>query len=453
MSITLAQPAGTILRPSDPGWDDARQACNLATDQQPAAVALPRSAADVAAAVSLARQYGLRVAAQGTGHNAAPLGSLTGTLLIDTSRMRQVTIDPAAMTAWAAAGASWGDVTAAAARHGLAGLAASWPGVGVVGYTLGGGISWFGRSHGLSANNVSAVEVVTADGQLRRADLASEPDLFWAVRGGGGSFGVVTAMELWLFPIIEVYAGQLSWLMHSATGVLPAWRELTQTCLPDEFNTSVRLMRVPVLPNIPEAVRGRWFVIVDVVHNGPAPEADQILRPLRALAPVRDTVRTRPAQALGRLREDYERPVPGVADGLMLASLPPEAVDRILLAAGPGTLSLLTAVELRLAGGKLRRARPGNGALAAVDGQYLLSAAGRAATPAAAMSSAWGVEAVVSAMRPWSARQMYLNIAGPGRDPASFWPTRAYGRLRRIKAAVDPDDLIRSNHPIPPAAT
>src|SRR5215469_13299959 len=422
MSITLTS-AGTILWPGDPGWDDARQAWNLTADQQPAAVAFPRSAADVAAAVSFARQRGLRVAAQGTGHNAEPLRSLTGTLLIETSKMRQVAIDPAAMTARAAAGASWGDVTTAAAQHGL------------------------------SANNVSAVELVTADGRLRRADVGSESGLFWALRGGGGSFGVVTAIELWLFPVTGVNAGLLWWPMHAAPSVLPAWRELTQSGLPDEFTTSVRLMRFPVLPNVPEAVRGRWFVIVDVVHSGPAPEADQILQPLRALAPARDTVRTRASQALGRLRSDDERPVPGVADGLMLTSLPPEAVDGLLRTAGPDTLSLLTAVELRLAGGELRRARPGNGALAAVDGQYALSAAGRAATPAAAMSTAWGVEAVISAMRPWSARQMYLNIAGPNRDPASFWPARAYGRLRRIKAAVDPDDLIRSNHPIPPAAT
>jgi len=453
MSTTLTPATGTILRPGDPGWDDARQAWNLAADQQPAAAAFPSSAADVAAAVSFARQVGLRVATQGTGHNAEPLRSLTGTLLIETSKMRQVAIDPAAMTARAAAGASWGDVTTAAAQHGLAALAAPWPGVGVIGYTLGGGMSWFGRSYGLSANNVSAVELVTADGRLRRADVGSESGLFWALRGGGGSFGVVTAIELWLFPVTEVHAGQLWWLMHSAPSVLPAWRELTQSGLPDEFTTSVRLMRFPVLPGVPEAVRGRWFVIVDVVHNGPAPQADQVLRPLRALAPVRDTVCTRPAQALGRLREDYERPVPGVGDGLMLASLPPEAIDRILLAAGPDTLSLLTAVELRLAGGELRRARPGNGALAAVDGQYLLSAAGRTATRAAAVSAARGVEAVISALRPWSARQMYLNIAGPSRDPASFWPARAYARLRRIKAAVDPDNLIRSNHPIPPAAT
>ena len=453
MSITLTPPAGRIVRPGDPGWGDARQAWNLATDQQPAAIAFPRSPAEVAAAVGFARQSGLRVAAQATAYNAALLGSLDGTLLIKTSEMRQVTVDPAAMTARVAAGASWGDVTAAAAQHGLAGLAAPWPGVGVVGYTLGGGMSWFGRSYGLSANNVSAVDLVTADGELRRADLSSEPELFWALRGGGGSFGVVTAMELWLFPVTEVYAGQLWWPMHAAPSVLPAWRELTQSGLPDEFTTSIRLMRFPVLPSIPEAVRGRWFVIADVVHNGPVAEADQILRPLRALAPMRDTVGTRPAHALGRLRDDYERPVPGVADGLMLASLPLEAIDRILLAAGPGTLSLLTTVELRLAGGELRRARPGNGALAAVDGQYLLSAAGRTATRAAAVSAAQGVEAVISALRPWSATQMYLNIAGPNRDPASFWPARAYARLRQIKAAVDPDNLIRSNHPIPPAVT
>ena len=234
---------------------------------------------------------------------------------------------------------------------------------------------------------------------------------------------------------------------------LPAWRELTRSGLPDEFTSSFRLMRSPALRKPPEPVRGGWFAVVDVIHIGSPAEADEILRPLRGLAPVRDTVGPMPAAALAPLRMDPEQPTPGVGDGLMLSSLPPEATARLLRVAGPDTASPLASVELRHVGGEMRRARPGNGALAAVEAEYALYAAGGAPTPAAASSVTLGVKAVTSAMRPWAARQMYLNIAETPRDPASFWPTEAYARLRRIKRAVDPADAIRSNHPIPPAAS
>ena len=204
MPAVPGAPATTILTPGDPGWDDARRAWNLAVDQHPAAAALPASAREVVEVVRFAREHGLSVAAQGTGHNAAPLGPLAGTVLVKTERMRQVTIDPAARTARVEAGAVWLDVVEAAAEHDLAALAGSSPDVGVVGYTIGGGMSWLGRSYGLSANNVEAIEVVTADGRLIRAHACSEPDLFWALRGGGGSFGVVTALEFRLFPVTEV---------------------------------------------------------------------------------------------------------------------------------------------------------------------------------------------------------------------------------------------------------
>src|SRR6516162_4565739 len=235
----------TILTAADPGWDEARRAWNLAVDQRPAAIARPASAQDVVAAVGYARRHGLRVAAQGTGHNAGPLGPLGDTVLVKTQRMRHVSIDPAARTARAQAGAVWADVVGPAAGHGLAALAGSSPDVGIVGYTLGGGMGWLGRAYGLSASNVESFEAVTADGRLVRADAGTEPDLFWALRGGGGSFGVVTAIELRLFPVTEVYAGQLWWPAESASQVLQAWRDLTQSGLPDEFTTVFRYLRLP----------------------------------------------------------------------------------------------------------------------------------------------------------------------------------------------------------------
>ncbi len=453
MPADLITPTTTILTPADPGWDDARRAWNLAVDQRPAAVAIPTSAADVVAAVNFARERGLRVAAQGTGHNAAPLGPLDGTLLIKTHAMRRVTIDPVARTARAEAGAVWLEVAEAAAEHGLAGLAGSSPDVGVVGCTLGGGMSWLGRSYGLSASNVEAVEVVTADGRLVRADACHEPDLFWALRGGGGSFGIVTAIELRLFAISKVYAGLLWWPASAATEVLQAWRELTQSGLPDEFTTSARLMRFPSIPAIPEPVRGKSFVVVDVIHLGTPGEADRLLAPLRALGPVTDTIQMIPAPALSHLHMDPEQPTPSVGDGLMLAGLPAEAIDAVVRVAGPGTLSLLLAVELRHVGGEMKRARPQNGALAAIDADYALFAVGLAPTAQAASAVAAGVAAVKSVMAPWAARQMYLNLTEASHDPGIFWTPQAYQRLRRIKADVDPGDIIRANHSIPPAPT
>jgi hypothetical protein len=448
---TVRETTLTILNPGDPGWEDARQAWNLAVDQHPAAIALPSSADDAAAAVRFAHERGLRVAAQGTGHGATPMGSLADTLLIKTSRMHGLTIDPVARVARAEAGVIWREVAEEAAVYGLAGLAGSSPDVGVVGYTLGGGMSWLGRTYGLSANNVEAFEVVTADGRLVRADACREPDLFWALRGGGGSFGIVMAVELRLFPIARVYAGLLWWPLAAAMKVLQTWRELTSGELPDELTTSARLMRLPVIPDVPELVRGRSFAVVDVIHLGAPAEADRLLAPLRALGPVMDTVRTLPASALSHLHMDPERPVPSAGDGLLLGSLPPKAIDEAIRVAGAGPPSPLLAVELRHIGGEMKRARRGSGALAAIDAEYALFAVGMAPTPAAGAAVGAAVQAVKSAMSPWAARQMYLNLADTARDPRSFWTAEAYERLRRVKAAVDPDDIIRSNHPVPPA--
>jgi FAD/FMN-containing dehydrogenase len=449
-----AAPATTILAPGDPGWDDARLAWNLAVDQRPAAVAIPRSAEDVATAVNYARERGLRVAAQGTGHNAAPMGPLADTVLVRTHAMRRVDIDPAARTARAEAGAVWLDVVEAAAKHGLAGLAGSSPDVGVVGYTLGGGMSWLGRAYGLAANNVEAIELVTADGRMVRADGCTERDLFWALRGGGGSFGVVTAIELRLLPITEVYAGLLWWPADAApqvSRVLQAWRELTQAGLPDEFTTCARLSSVPSVPEVPRPLRGRSFVIVDVIHLGSPAEADALVAPLRALGPATDTIRMISMPQLTHLHMEPEHPVAAVADGLLLASLPAQAIDAILRVAGPDAGPPRPVVEVRHIGGEMSRARPHNGAQAAYDADYFLGTGLAAPTPAAAGAAESAVAAVTAAVAPWAADHTYLNIAETRRDPAGFWTPQAYDRLRRIKAAVDPHDLIRSNHPIPPA--
>jgi FAD/FMN-containing dehydrogenase len=451
MSISKTLPTSTILTSADPGWDEARRAWNLAVDQHPAAVAVPESADHVVAAINFAREHGLRVAAQGTGHNAGPLGLLADTVLISTRSMRQVSVDPVARIARVQAGVRWQEVADAAAKYGLAGLAGSSPDVGVVGYTLGGGMGWLGRTYGLSANNVRSFEAVTADGRLVRADAASEPDLFWALRGGGGSFAVVTEVELRLFPVTEVYAGLLWWSAEAGPRVLQTWRELTRSGLPDTFTTTARYLNFPPIPEIPEHLRGGSFVVVDVVHLGAPAEADRLLARLRALAPVTDTVQLIPAAALGHLHMDPEQPVPARGDGFTLASLPAHAIDELVRVGGPGVASPLLTVELRHVGGEMSRVRPGHGALAAVEAPYLLIAGGLAPTEHAAAAVTDRIEIVKSALSGWAARQTYLNLTETRADPARFWSPRAYERLRRIKAAVDPGNLIRANHPVPPA--
>jgi hypothetical protein len=449
-SRPAAQLDGKIITPEHARFDEARRAWNLTVDQRPAAVVFPESAEDVAAAVLFAREHGLRVAPQGTGHNAGPLGSLEDTILVETERMRGVQIDPNAWVARVEAGAVWLQVVKAAAQHGLAALAGSSPDVGVVGYTLGGGMSFLARKYGLATNAVRAIELVTADGRLVRADRESEPDLFWALRGGGGSFGVVTAIELQLLPITHAYAGVLFYPIERGSEVLHAWRELTHDdSLPDELTTVGRFLRLPPIPEIPEPVRGKSFVIVEAYHVGERAQADELLAPLRALGPANDTITTVPMPALSHLHMDPEEPLPGFGDGLMVAELPAEAVDAFVDVAGQNARFPLLTVELRQLEGALGRPHPTHGALSSIDAQYSLFAAGMVPAPELTGPVHAQVQAVKAALAPWAASHMYLNFAEGQGDPSRFWSEQAYHRLRRIKAAVDPDDLIRSNHPVP----
>jgi hypothetical protein len=398
----------------------------------------------------LATDKGLRIAAQGTGHNAAPLGDLSDTLLLKTERMRSVQIDPVSRVARVEAGVLSLELVEAAAAHGLAALAGSSPDVGVIGYTLGGGISWLGRKLGLAANNVVAVELVTADGSVVRADRESEPDLFWAVRGGGGNFGVVTALEVRLFPIAEVYAGILWYPLEAGEDVLCAWMELAQGELPDELTTVGRLVSLPPIPEIPEEIRGKSFAIVQVIHAGDPVSADALLQPLRALGPINDTIGKMTMPELSHLHMDPEQPVPAVGDGMMLGDLSGSDMNGLFDVAGPNTEFPLLSVEIRHLGGELAHARPENGALASIEARYAMYAVGMTPVPEAVAPTRGQVEAVKRALLPCSASQMYLNFADTVRDAETFWSEHAYRRLRRIKARVDPGELLRANHAIEP---
>jgi FAD/FMN-containing dehydrogenase len=344
-------------------------------DQRPVVVVEAESAADVAQAVRYARAHGMRIAPQGTGHGTAPLEPLDGAMLLRTTRMRQVRIDPAARTACAQAGAVWEDVTVPVGQHGLAALAGSSPDVGVTGYTLGGGLSWLARRYRLAANSVTAAELVTPGGDLIRADAGHEPDLFWAVRGGGG--GVVTALEMRLYPVRELYAGDLFFPIARAAEVLPAWPEWTATA-PDEITSIAHLVRLPPLPELPEPLRGRAFVMVEAACLGDADAGAELTGPLRRLGPELDTFAMFPASALGQLNMDPPQPTPSQGDGAFLTDLPAAAIDALVAAAGPDAETPPDSVEVRHLGGALARPGPGGGAQPSIEASYLLFAA---ATP------------------------------------------------------------------------
>ena len=438
-----------VVLPHDPRWNEARVAWNLAVDQQPAAVALPESAADVMAVVRWARSRGLRVAPQGTGHSAAAMGSLAHTVLVKTERMRGVEIDGEKGIARVDAGVLWAEVSEVAAEHGLAALAGSSPDVGVVGYSLGGGISWLARRYGLAANSVTAVELVNADGELVRADADNESELFWALRGGGGSFGVVTALEFQLYPIAEVYAGVLFFPIERGKEVLHAWRNWLED-VPDEVTSVGRFLQFPPIPDIPEPLRGGSFVVVEATSLLDEAATNELLRPLRELGPAMDTFATIPIERLSSLHMDPEHPVPGAADGMLLRDFPEEAIDAIVAAAGAGSGSPLLSVEVRHLGGALGRMRPGHGALATIEAGFAMFAVGMAMTPELGAAVRAHIEIVQAALASWDAGRDYLNFTERHERGERLFGSTTYRRLQIVKGKVDPEDVFRSNHPVRP---
>jgi hypothetical protein len=442
--------AGEVVTPQDARYEHARLAWNLAVDQRPALIAFPESVNDVIETMCYARANGMRVAAQGTGHGAVPLGPLDNTLLVKTSRMRGVEIQPRAQIARAEAGVEWQEVVAAVAEHGLLALHGSSPDVGVVGYTLGGGIGWLARKHGLAANSVTAIELVTPDGVLRRVDADNEPDLFWALRGGGGNFGIVTAIEFRLYRYTKAYAGWLWWPIERAGEVLQAWRRWTQAGLPGEITSVSRIMQFPPALQMPDHLRGKSFVVVEAAYMGDEESGAELLRPLRELEPVLDTFAVVPVQELAHLHQDPPHPVAGAADGMLLRELTAEAVDELVRVAGPEGRSPLLSVELRHLGGALAVALPENGVASPVDAEYAMNAVGTAGTEEDKLRVEMHVERVQDALAPWEAGTTHWNFTEKRVDPQAFFSRHTVQRLRRVKAMYDRSHTMHANHEIAP---
>jgi hypothetical protein len=432
--------AGPVTSPGDPEWDTARRAWNLAVDQRPAVVVEPTSADDVKTIVDAARRSALRVAVQSTGHGAGPLGPLDGAVLLKTSRMRAVSISPDSRTARIEAGARAGDVADAAGEHGLAPVAGFAPTVGMTGLTLGGGIGWLSRSYGLAANNVRAIELVTADGEHRRVDTDTDADLFWALRGGGGNFGVVTALEIELHPVPEAVAARLVWPAQYAAEVIEQYREWTRD-LPDAMSSALRFIDLPDQP----------IVSIAAVHLGSLADAERLLRPLRSSATTMvDVLATVAPAGIARVAGDPEEPVPALGQGVVVRDLDLDLTDLIADRIVRDVHKPLAALEIRHLGGALARTAPGHGALDKLDGAFTVSAGGPGIGPVARAAEA-ALRELHESLRPW-ATQASLNFSNLPTDPATAFGTETYRELGRVRAAVDPHGLFVANHPIPAAA-
>jgi FAD/FMN-containing dehydrogenase len=440
---------GAVHLPGDPGYDATRTPWNVAVDLRPAAVAVPRDDTDVAAVVRAALDAGLRIAPMSTGHAAAPFAgaALDDVVLVRMSGLTGVTVDPEARTARVLGGTLWEDVVEAAAPHGLAALHGSAPDVAVAGYCLSGGIGWYARKHGLGADSVVAVELVTPNGELLRADADHHPDLFWALRGGGGNFGVVTALEVRLFPIADAYGGMLLWDRERAPEVLRTWAAWAADA-PEEVTTALRVMSFPPMPELPDFLRGRQLVVVDGAVLADDATAEALLAPLRALSPEMDTFARVPAPALARIHMDPEGGAPSAADHALLTALPEEAIEAFLALVGPGTSTALLAAELRQLGGALARRTPGAGAASPVTAAFALFCVGMAPVPELGELVRADAARVVAALAQWSAGRELGTFAEHSGTAQRVFEPEDWQRLRELRATVDPGGRMVANHAI-----
>jgi FAD/FMN-containing dehydrogenase len=438
---------GSVHLPGDPSYDMARAPWNLQFSDHPAAVAYPAFPDEVAEVLLAAAAAGLSVAPQGTGHGAPPLeGRLNDAVLLRTSAMSELSIDPERRCARVGAGVLWGDLAEAAGRVGLAARHPSSPDVGVVGYSLGGGIGWYARRLGLQCTAVTAVEVVLADGSFVRATADLDADLFWALRGGAAPLGVVTALEFDLFPLETVVAGFLAWDAADVEHVLPAWAAWCAVA-PEEATTAFRLVTVPPTEEFPADLRGRMLVMVDGAVLGSDDVATEILAPLRALRPELDTVTRVPASSLVRLHLDPEGPTSAYASSTLISGLPDAAVGAFIDAVGPGSGTGLAVAELRQLGGALSRPDPDGGALSWLDGAFLALGLGFEGGPDDRPRQRAAAARYLSALKPWATGRHYLPMLDDRTDTRKVFPPGVHARLSAIRHRVDPHDLFVAPHP------
>lgn len=447
---------GTAFAAGEEGYDEASRAWNLNAHQEPAVVVMAEGASDVMAAVRFAREIGVGVGVMATGHGmGAPCD---GGVLVNTSRMRGVRVDPVARTARVEAGALWVDVIPEAQAHGLAGLVGSSSHVGVVGYTMGGGFGWLGRRYGLNAGAVTEADVVTADGTLLRVSADEHPDLFWGLGGGGGNFGIVTSLVFRLFPISMVYGGNVFYPLEKAREVLDLYARWSAQ-LPEEMTTAVTFLNVPPLPDVPEPLRGGSFVVVRGCYSGENPEdGEEMFRPVREGVgeAVMDTFGVMPVAAMDAISMDPVDPMGSVQHSEMLRDLSPEAIDALVEVAGPDSGSPLILLEVRQLGGALGRVPERLSPMGSGRSKYIMNGVGVTFTPEMAEGVKAHLARVNELTREHQSGETYVNFmeldaAGEERVRAAY-PPEDFERLVALKDRHDPENVFRFNRNIAPTA-
>lgn len=447
---------GPLLLPGDAGYDAARGVWNGMIDRHPAMIACCLGAADVAAAIGFARAHGLVISVRGGGHNSAGYGVCEGGMMIDLSSMRAVRVDPTARRAWVQGGATWGDVDAETTAYGLATPGGLISATGVGGLTLSGGIGWLRGTSGLCVDNILSADIVTAEGLLLHASPDSRPDLFWAIRGGGGNFGVVTMFEFRLQPIApQMYFCAPAYPEERAAEVLRGWRDFILSG-PERIGAIAEFSTVPNDPDYPEEAHGRRVLTLATLYDGPAEEGEALLAPLHAFGEkVADFSGRMPYRQIRRL---YDGLFPKGRDRSYFKSLYVPSLDDTLIeefvagvAERPSPLTLASAWYF----GRAVRDVPAEATAFGDRSQpWLLSFDSIWSRPEDDAANIGWARTQWRRMRPRSNGRAYLNfLSGHDDDPAVMRDgvgAATYERLARVKRDYDPGNLFRLNQNIPP---
>lgn len=435
---------GHVCVPGEECYDTHRAPWNLTINHQPEVIVTPIDEQDVRAAVRFAAESDLPITVQSTGHGQ--FREAVGGMLINTSRLKGIEIDPVAKTARLGAGCVWGEVTAAAATHGLAPLSGSSPTVGVIGYLLGGGYSLLLRKHGLGIDHVKSFQVVLSDGSLVTASPSENADLFWALCGGGGSFGVITEVEVALFDHAMVYGGSLMFPAERAHEVYSAFSKWTAG-LTEEVSSALIMITFPPVPFVPEFLQGRSMVVLAACMSN-SPEAESWVKPMRDLGPEFDMLGPLPYTESARVYNDPVDPLPACGRGVLLNELTQETVDVMLKAIGEPARSPNLMIQLRHLGGAVSRGDINRGVSGNTRGaQYLLYLLGVPMGPNTPPMMRDHAEGVFTALQPWVLSRGPLNFVGErdisGEELGNLFGDQA-GRLKEVKAKYDPQNLFRS---------
>jgi FAD/FMN-containing dehydrogenase len=440
--------AGRVIAPGDVEYDAARMVFVPQVDRRPAVIVRPLDAGEVAYAVRLAAESGLELAVRSGGHSSAGHGVSEGGIVLDVSLMKALEIDPDRRIAWAEAGLTSGEVTEAAAAHGLAVGFGDTGSVGIGGLTLGGGIGYLVRKHGLTIDDLLAAEIVTAEGRVLRVDAQHHPDLFWAIRGGGGNFGVVTRFEYRLHPVDTVTGGML--ILPSSPGLIASFIEAAESA-PEELSTIASVMAAPPMPFIPEEHHGKPVVMASLVHAGPSEAGERALAPFRSLAtPIVDMLRPMAYPEIFPPENGDYRPL-AAARTLFVDTIDRNVAETVLDHLRASSAQMPVA-QLRVLGGAMARVPSGATAFAHRTSRIMVNVAAVYATPdEGPVHEAW-VTDVAAALRQGDggAYVNFLTDEGPERIRAAY-PGATWDRLAAIKHRYDPTNLFRLNQNIPPS--